>query len=171
MTKLVYMFRHKKPIAIGLRGYGLFYPPAELRGLGFEPMPGREAEGIEYHYEDIIQVTLLPETPDELPESLRDGDPDFVREFKLSQAKQIAENIKINEFTIRDLKSHEASGNIELLGRVLVDENGQIVKKKDQVVKEKVEEPKSEEPVEVIAVPERKAGRPKKQAEPTNEEN
>ena len=168
MEKLVYMFRHKKPIAIGVKNKGVYYPRAELRGLGFEPIPGREAEGIHYEYEDIIQVPLLPEAPDELPESLRDGDPELVREFKLSQAKQIAENIKLNEQTIRDLKSHEAVGNIELIGRVVVDDKGQIVPKKEKVVKK--EEPKAEEKVEEIqSAPEeipvaevKRPGRPKK---------
>lgn len=164
MQKLVYLFRHTKPIAIGIKNRGMvIYPKFHMDSLGIEPIPGRPVSGVFYDFDYIHQIDLLPEQADELPESLRDeADPDFLREYKLSQARTIADNIKQNELTVRELKRHEAEGFIATIGRATVDHEGNIINKKDKepVPVAPVTPPQKAE--DLITVPERKKGRPPK---------
>lgn len=167
--KLVYLFRHVRPIGILIPNRGVIQPEADPSVYQGEPIPGRPMGGYNYNLEKVHHVDLEPEDVDPLPASLqKNADVDFLREFKLSQAKQIAENIKANEALVRALRSHADAGNIELLGRAKVDHkgnilemfglDGQVVPKAETPVKEVALE---EEPLETIKVPAKRGPRKK----------
>ena len=112
--------KFKQPHAIGLPLGGVLQPSlyAQTKVVnGFtHPVPVQD-----YDKDEEYKIPLLDEMPPELPEHLKNVDPEIKKAYQASQASVAVENHKLNNITRHALKKYEEDGSIEILGDSFMD--------------------------------------------------
>jgi len=112
--------KFKQPHGIGLPLGGLLTPNLYARTKvvnGFtHPVPVQD-----YDADEEYKVPLLDEMPAQLPDHLKDIDPDVKKAYQAQQATASAENHRLNNITRHALKKYEEDGSIEIVGDSFMD--------------------------------------------------
>ena len=116
--------KFKAPHAIGLPHGGILAPNLYAKTKvvnGFtHPVPVQD-----YDRDEIYKVPLLDEMPAQLPDHLKNIDPEVKKAYQTAQATASAENHKLNQVTRQALKKYEEDGSIEIVGDSFMDsDNG-----------------------------------------------
>lgn len=124
--------KFKAPHGISLPHGGVLTPNLYAKTKvvnGFtHPVPVQD-----YDADEIYKIPLLDEMPAELPDHLKNIDPEVKKAYQTAQASASAENHKLNQVTRNALKKYEEDGSIEIVGDSFMDsDNGDTAKKNEE---------------------------------------